>query len=83
MTTKNSVAMSLEEYQAYMDALTMDVSKAMGGARLEDAITACAACIGFGMAQLPPEHRETMRTQFNNIIDKIIERSAATPGIQQ
>jgi hypothetical protein len=71
----DSSKMTHEEYQEYMDQLSLRVSKAMEGARLEDAISACAACAGFGLVQLPADQRDKMREHMARIIDKIIEKA--------
>jgi hypothetical protein len=67
--------MSLEEYQKHMDALAMRLSETMRGEKLEDALSASAACIGFGMVQLPEEQHAKMREHLNRIIDVIIEKA--------
>jgi len=64
--------MTTEEYQAHMDALAMRVSDAAKGERLEDSLSAFAACIGFGMAQLPKEQHDMMRSHLDRIITAII-----------
>ena len=71
--------MNPEEYQQYMDALSMRISKAMAGARIEDAISGCAACIGFGLVQLPADQHEKMRAHLTRIIDKVIENAPRKP----
>ena len=65
--------MTKEEYQIHMDALAMRVSKTMAGERLEDALSAYAACIGFGMLQLPPHQHDLMHQHIGNIIGAIIK----------
>jgi hypothetical protein len=67
--------MTNEEYQKHMDELALRVGHALKGMRLEDAISACAANIGFGMVQLPSDQHEKMRAHFNLIIDTIIEKT--------
>jgi hypothetical protein len=47
----------------------------MKGARLEDALSACAANIGFGMVQLPEAQHDKMRAHLNKIIDAILEKA--------
>ena len=69
--------MSLEEYQMHMDALAMRVSDQMRGERLEDALSAYAACIGFGMTQLPADQHDKMREHLGRIIDSIIKHVPA------
>ena len=71
----DTTKMSLEDYQSYMDKLAMSLSETMKGARLEDALSACAACIGFGIVQLPEEQHGKMRAHLNRIIDAIIEKA--------
>lgn len=72
----DSKEMNRAEYQEYMDGLSMRVSKALEGARVEDAISACAACIGFGMVHILPENRDQMREHMARIIDTILEKAA-------
>jgi len=71
----DTTQMSLEDYQAYMDKLALRISETMKGARLEDALSACAANIGFGMVQLPEAQHDKMRAHLNKIIDAILEKA--------
>jgi hypothetical protein len=71
-----TATMSQEEYQDHMDKLAMRISDTASGEGLEDSLSAFAACIGFGMAQLPREQHEKMRAHLNRIIDVIIENVA-------
>ena len=64
--------MTDDEYQTHMDGLAQKVGEALAGQRIEDATIACAACIGFGLLQLKPEHRDALRKQINTIIEKIV-----------
>jgi hypothetical protein len=73
--------MTTEEYQAHMDALAMRVSDAAKGERLEDGLSAFAACIGFGMAQLPADQHDKMRAHLDRIINAIIAN--APPQVQR
>jgi hypothetical protein len=66
------VEMSQEDYQTHMDALAKKVAATLKGVRLEDGISACAACIGFGMVQIPPGDHAKMRVHIGRIIDAII-----------
>jgi hypothetical protein len=70
--------MTPDQFQDHMDKLSIRVSQALGGERLEDAMSACAACIGFGMIQLPPEQHDKMRAHLDRIIDVIIEKAPRT-----
>ena len=70
----HKIQMTPDEYQNYMDELSTKVSQTLHGARLEDGISACAACIGFGFTQLPPDQHEKMRAHIERIINAIIER---------
>jgi cyanophycinase-like exopeptidase len=70
----NSTAMSNEEYQLHMDELAMRISEAMKGERIEDALSACAANIGFGMTQLPVDQHDKMRVHLGRIIEAIIAK---------
>lgn len=73
MTMKIPVdKMNTEEYQAHMDALAMRISDAARGERLEDSLSAFAACIGFGMTQLPRDQHERMHEHIRKIITSII-----------
>ena len=68
----NGHKMSDDEYQTHMDNLAKKVGEALAGQRIEDATIACAACIGFGLMQLKPEHREILRKQVSDMIEKIV-----------
>ena len=71
----DSKNMSPEEYQDHMDKLAMKISQAMEGNRVEDGISACAACIGFGMVQLPADQHEKMSAHISRIISAILARA--------
>jgi hypothetical protein len=75
MVAPDTTRMSLEEYQMFMDTLALNISKVMQGVRVEDGMSACAACIGFGMLQLPSDQHGKMREHLNRIIDTIIEKA--------
>jgi hypothetical protein len=64
--------MTDEEYQTHMDGLAKKVGEALGGERIEEAIIACAACIGFGLLQLKPPHRDVVHLQAKKMIDTLI-----------
>jgi hypothetical protein len=65
--------MTDDEYQTHMDGLAQKVGNTLAGERIEDAAIACAACIGFGLLQLKPEHRTVLRKQINVMIEKIVD----------
>ena len=71
----NGHKMSDDEYQTHMDNLAKKVGEALAGQRIEDATIACAACIGFGLMQLKPEHREILRKQVSDMIEKIVAQA--------
>jgi len=76
----NTKDMSAEEYQDHMDKLAMRLSNTAKGERLEDTLSAFAACIGFGMTQLPKDQHDRMRAHLSKIIDAIIENVTAVDG---
>jgi len=66
--------MTLEQYQDHMDKLATAVGQVLNGEKLEDGISACAACIGFGMTQLDPSQHGKMRDHIGRIINAIIDK---------
>jgi hypothetical protein len=66
--------MTLDQYQDHMDKLATKVGQVLNGERLEDGMSACAACIGFGMTQLDPKEHSKMRAHIGNIIDAIVAK---------
>jgi ribose 5-phosphate isomerase RpiB len=77
----DTMKMNQEEYQDHMDKLAKKVAEVLNGQRVEDGISACAACIGFGIVQIPTDKHEKMRAHIDNIIDAIIANM--TPPVQQ
>ena len=71
----DTMKMNEDEYREHMDRLATSVGKVLNGQRIEDGMSACAACIGFGMVHLKPEDHDKMRKHVNNIIDAIVERT--------
>lgn len=69
----NTMKMTQEEYQDHMDKLATKVGQVLNGEKLEDGMSACAACIGFGMTQLDPSQHGKMREHIGRIIDAIIK----------
>lgn len=68
----DTLKMSHEEYQDHMDKLAHKVGEVLHGERLEDGISACAACIGFAMVMVPPDKHDQMRSHIWKIVDAII-----------
>jgi hypothetical protein len=73
-TNSNKQRMTADEYQDHMDALATKVGLSLEGEMMEEAIVACAANIGFGVAQLPPEGRRVMLNHVLELINQIINK---------